>query len=120
MNPSTAPDAPALPRLVLFDLDHTLLPIDSDFEWGEFTQRIGWTDYKTDYSEFSDKISDEHFPRGGAWLMMGPTGPRRLRLAIEQFIEQSNEHAHPFRWDQRSAAKIMAWAKRRVELADAA
>ena len=44
MNPSTAPDAPALPRLVLFDLDHTLLPIDSDFEWGEFTQRIGWTD----------------------------------------------------------------------------
>ena len=41
MNPSTAPDAPALPRLVLFDLDHTLLPIDSDFEWGEFTQRIG-------------------------------------------------------------------------------
>lgn len=43
-----------------------------------------------------------------------------LRLAIEQFIEQSNEHAHPFRWDQRSAAKIMAWAKRRVELADAA
>ena len=44
MTPSTAPDAPALPRLVLFDLDHTLLPIDSDFEWGEFTQRIGWTD----------------------------------------------------------------------------
>src|SRR5205807_3203061 len=23
------------------------------------------------------------FPRGGAWLMVGPTGPRRLRLAIE-------------------------------------
>ena len=33
-----------LPRLALFDLDHTLLPIDSDYEWGEFTQRIGWTD----------------------------------------------------------------------------
>ena len=32
------------PRLALFDLDHTLLPIDSDFEWGEFTTRIGWTD----------------------------------------------------------------------------
>lgn len=28
----------------MFDLDHTLLPIDSDYEWGEFTQRIGWTD----------------------------------------------------------------------------
>ena len=31
-------------QLALFDLDHTLLPIDSDFEWGEFTTRIGWTD----------------------------------------------------------------------------
>ncbi len=32
------------PRLALFDLDHTLLPIDSDYEWGEFTTRIGWND----------------------------------------------------------------------------
>ena len=30
--------------MTLFDLDHTLLPIDSDYSWGEFTQRIGWTD----------------------------------------------------------------------------
>lgn len=32
------------PRLALFDLDYTLLPLDSDYEWGEFTMRIGWTD----------------------------------------------------------------------------
>ena len=32
------------PRIALFDLDHTLLPIDSDFAWGVFTQEIGWTD----------------------------------------------------------------------------
>jgi len=31
-------------RVALFDLDHTLLPIDSDYSWGEFTQQIGWTD----------------------------------------------------------------------------
>lgn len=31
-------------KITLFDLDHTLLPIDSDFEWGVFTTRIGWTD----------------------------------------------------------------------------
>ena len=31
-------------RLALFDLDHTLLPLDSDYEWGEFTIRIGWND----------------------------------------------------------------------------
>jgi HAD superfamily hydrolase (TIGR01490 family) len=31
-------------RITFFDLDHTLLPIDSDYSWGVFTQRIGWTD----------------------------------------------------------------------------
>ena len=34
----------SLQKLALFDLDHTLLPIDSDYAWGEFTTRIGWTD----------------------------------------------------------------------------
>ena len=31
-------------RIALFDLDHTLLPIDSDYSWGVFTQAIGWAD----------------------------------------------------------------------------
>ena len=31
-------------NLALFDLDHTLLPIDSDYSWGEFSLQIGWTD----------------------------------------------------------------------------
>ena len=31
-------------KLALFDLDHTLIPLDSDYAWGEFTTRIGWTD----------------------------------------------------------------------------
>lgn len=31
-------------KLALFDLDHTLLPIDSDHSWGEFTIDLGWTD----------------------------------------------------------------------------
>ena len=31
-------------KLALFDLDHTLLPIDSDYAWGGFTTAIGWTD----------------------------------------------------------------------------
>lgn len=30
--------------LTLFDLDGTLLPIDSDYEFGEFMVRIGWAD----------------------------------------------------------------------------
>ena len=31
-------------RLALFDLDHTLIPMDSDYEWGEFTIALGWCD----------------------------------------------------------------------------
>ena len=31
-------------KLALFDLDHTLLPIDSDHAWGEYTISIGWRD----------------------------------------------------------------------------
>ena len=29
-------------KMALFDLDHTLIPMDSDFEWGEFTISLGW------------------------------------------------------------------------------
>lgn len=29
------------PRLALFDLDHTLLPLDSDYQWAEFLARTG-------------------------------------------------------------------------------
>lgn len=35
---------PSTRRLALFDLDHTLLPIDSDYEWNQFMGRIGWCD----------------------------------------------------------------------------
>lgn len=34
-------------NLALFDLDHTLLPIDSDFEWGQFLARKGVVDADT-------------------------------------------------------------------------
>ena len=39
------PDTAAVrPKIALFDLDHTLLPIDSDHAWGEFTMTRGWVD----------------------------------------------------------------------------
>jgi HAD superfamily hydrolase (TIGR01490 family) len=31
-------------KLALFDLDHTLIPMDSDYEWGAFTTALGWND----------------------------------------------------------------------------
>lgn len=36
-----------LKKIALFDLDHTLIPLDSDFAWGEFTTSLGWTDAAT-------------------------------------------------------------------------
>lgn len=40
-------------KLALFDLDHTLLPIDSDYEWGQFLVRIGAVDAR-DYARRND------------------------------------------------------------------
>ncbi len=37
-------DTAARPGLALFDLDHTLLPLDSDHAWGEFMVGLGWVD----------------------------------------------------------------------------
>jgi HAD superfamily hydrolase (TIGR01490 family) len=42
-------------KLALFDLDHTLLPIDSDYSWGQFTSRIGWTD-PVDFNRRNDEF----------------------------------------------------------------
>lgn len=57
------------------------------FETGGTTgmpkQRIGWEDHLRDYEEFSEHLDETYFPKGANWLMLGPTGPRRLRLAIE-------------------------------------
>ncbi len=43
------------PRLALFDLDHTLLPIDSDYAWGQFTIALGWTD-PVDFARRNDEF----------------------------------------------------------------
>lgn len=32
-------------NLALFDLDHTLIPLDSDYEWGQFLARVGAVDH---------------------------------------------------------------------------
>jgi HAD superfamily hydrolase (TIGR01490 family) len=40
-------------NLCLFDLDDTLLPIDSDHAWGEFVTRLGWVD-ATEFARRND------------------------------------------------------------------
>jgi phenylacetate-coenzyme A ligase PaaK-like adenylate-forming protein len=61
------------------------------FETGGSTglpkSRVNIEDFQTDYELFSETLSDESFPQGSDWLMLGPTGPRRLRLAIEHLAQ---------------------------------
>ncbi len=82
------------------------------FETGGTTgmpkQRIGWEDYRTDYSEFSRTLSDEHFPRNHYWLMVGPTGPRRLRLAIEHLANVRGCSCYFVDLDPRWVKKVLA------------
>ncbi len=61
------------------------------FETGGSTgvpkSRINIDDFRIDYTDFSHKLSPEHFPLGADWLQVGPTGPRRLRLAVEHLAQ---------------------------------
>ena len=61
------------------------------FETGGSTgvpkSRISIDDFRIDYEAFSETLPDEAFPRGSDWLMVGPSGPRRLRLAVEHLAQ---------------------------------
>jgi phenylacetate-coenzyme A ligase PaaK-like adenylate-forming protein len=49
--------------------------------------RIACHDFRTDYELFSATLPDEYFPKGSNWLMLGPSGPRRLRLSVEHLAQ---------------------------------
>jgi hypothetical protein len=61
------------------------------FETGGSTgipkSRISIDDFRIDYEAFSATLPDDAFPRGSDWLLLGPTGPRRLRLAVEHLAQ---------------------------------
>jgi phenylacetate-coenzyme A ligase PaaK-like adenylate-forming protein len=61
------------------------------FETGGTTgipkSRVVVEDHWTDYELFSDTLPDQYFPKGSNWLMLGPSGPRRLRLAVEHLCQ---------------------------------
>ncbi len=52
-------DSPKRPNLALFDLDNTLLPLDSDYEWGRFLGRIGAVDPQS-YQQENDRFYREY------------------------------------------------------------
>jgi hypothetical protein len=61
------------------------------FETGGSTgvpkSRISIEDFRLDYEAFSETLPEEAFPKGADWLSLGPTGPRRLRLAVEHLAQ---------------------------------
>jgi phenylacetate-coenzyme A ligase PaaK-like adenylate-forming protein len=61
------------------------------FETGGTTgipkSRMVIEDHWKDYENFSDTLPDQYFPKGSNWLMLGPSGPRRLRLAVEHLAQ---------------------------------
>jgi HAD superfamily hydrolase (TIGR01490 family) len=82
-------------RLALFDLDHTLLPLDSDYEWGEFTIRLGWCDA----TEFKRRNAEyfEHYRAGTldihdyvrfATQALREQGPQAAAQAHARFMDE--------------------------------
>ena len=61
------------------------------FETGGTTgipkSRVVIDDFRIDYENFSHTLPDKYFPKGANWLMLGPSGPRRLRLAVEHLCQ---------------------------------
>jgi phenylacetate-coenzyme A ligase PaaK-like adenylate-forming protein len=61
------------------------------FETGGTTgipkSRVVIDDFRIDYELFSQSLPDKYFPKGANWLMLGPSGPRRLRLAVEHLCQ---------------------------------
>jgi phenylacetate-coenzyme A ligase PaaK-like adenylate-forming protein len=61
------------------------------FETGGTTgipkSRIAVNDFRTDYEMMSETLPEKYFPKGANWLMLGPSGPRRLRLAVEHLAQ---------------------------------
>lgn len=61
------------------------------FETGGTTgipkSRVVIDDFRIDYELMSDTLPEAYFPHGANWLMLGPSGPRRLRLAVEHLCQ---------------------------------
>ncbi len=61
------------------------------FETGGTTgipkSRVAVEDFRIDYELFSETLPEASFPKGANWLMLGPSGPRRLRLAVEHLAQ---------------------------------
>jgi hypothetical protein len=81
------------------------------FETGGSTgvpkSRINIDDFRIDYEMFSETLPDEFFPKGSDWLMVGPSGPRRLRLAVEHLAQHRGGISFCLDLDPRWVIKLL-------------
>lgn len=81
------------------------------FETGGSTgvpkSRINVEDFRIDYEAFSKTLPDEFFPKGADWLSLGPTGPRRLRLAVEHLAQHRGGICFMIDLDPRWVIKLL-------------
>ncbi|HLU47630.1 MAG TPA: hypothetical protein VK116_06090 [Planctomycetota bacterium] len=68
-------------------LDKPIYVFETGGSTGVPKSRINIEDFRIDYTMFADTLPPEHFPRGADWIAIGPTGPRRLRLAVEHLAQ---------------------------------
>jgi phenylacetate-coenzyme A ligase PaaK-like adenylate-forming protein len=81
------------------------------------TQRLSWKDHETDYAQFSKSLSDTHFPKGANWLIVGPTGPRRLRVTMEYMANLRGGVAYHVDLDPRWVRRCLAEGKADLAMA---
>jgi phenylacetate-coenzyme A ligase PaaK-like adenylate-forming protein len=81
------------------------------FETGGTTgipkSRVVIEDHWKDYELFSDTLPEEYFPKGANWLMLGPSGPRRLRLAVEHLAQYRDGTCFCIDLDPRWVVKLI-------------
>ena len=82
-------------KLALFDLDHTLLPLDSDQSWGEFTLSLGWVDPDTFqaknngfYADYQAGCLDIHAYVRFSTAAVREKGPAAAAAAHDLFMER--------------------------------
>jgi phenylacetate-coenzyme A ligase PaaK-like adenylate-forming protein len=73
--------------------------------------RLAAEDFRIDYEMFSDTLPDQYFPRGANWLMLGPSGPRRLRLAVEHLCQYRGGICFLVDLDPRWVIKLIKWGQ---------
>ena len=78
--------------------------------------RINIEDFRIDYSTFSDTLPEDSFPKGADWLSIGPSGPRRLRLAVEHLAQHRGGICFMVDLDPRWVIKLLKM--RQYEMAE--